>query len=226
MSDGQAAALVRAGPIPDLEFVVLDAGPLRHAASPTLRLGLRIESTGGEAIRSIVLETQIQIAARRRPYDDATETRLFELFGEPARWATTLRTLLWARTTTVVPAFDGSTTVDLLVPCSYDIEMTAGRYLDALRDGEVPLELLFGGTLFYSASDGRLQTARIAWDKEVDYRLPASAWHETMDLYFPASAWLRLGRDAYDRLSAFRAQNALTSWDDTVESLLRGEREG
>lgn len=229
MPGGGTATLVESDPIPDLDFSVLDAGPLEHAATPTLRLGLRIATAGGEAIRSIMLETQIQIAARRRSYDDATERRLFELFGEPARWSTTLRTLLWARTTTVVPPFSGETRVDLLVPFSYDLEVLAGRYIDALRDGEVPLELLFGGTLFYSAPDGRLQTTRIAWDKEVDYRLPVATWRETMERYFPNSAWLRLGREAFDRLSAHRSSNALTSWDETIESLLAAEhaaREG
>ncbi len=32
-------------------------------------------------VRSVMLDVQIQIAARRRPYDDAAKERLAELFG-------------------------------------------------------------------------------------------------------------------------------------------------
>jgi hypothetical protein len=209
-----------AGAVPALDFEVRDAGPLTHAAVPTLRFDVRIAEAGGGAIRSVVLDTQIQIAARRRGYDAPTETRLVELFGSPDRWGATLRTLPWTRTTQVVPGFTGETIVELTVPCTYDFEVTASRYLDAVRDGEIPLELLFGGTLFYSGDDGRLQTARIAWDREAEYRMPARVWRETMDAYFPGAAWVRLGRETFDRLQAHKARHALTSWDATLDSLL------
>ena len=215
------AALGGAAPV--LDFEVLDAGPLEHAAAPALRFAVRVRSRGGEAIRSIVLETQIQIAARRRPYDDATETRLYPLFGEPERWGSTLRTLLWTRTTQAVPPFTGETTVELVVPCTYDFDVAASRYLDAVRDGDVPLELLFGGTVFYSAADGRLQTGRIGWDREAEYRLPASVWRETMDRFFPGTAWVRMRRETFDRLHAYTAERALTSVDAAVDRLLGGQ---
>lgn len=223
MEAAHSPALAEPGTMPGLSFRVEDSGTLKHAATPTLRFGLRIESTGGRPIRSVVLETQIQIAARRRSYDDATEGRLVELFGEPHRWSTTLRTLPWLRVTQVVPPFSGSTLVDLAVPCTYDFEVSASKYLDAVREGEVPLELLFGGTLFYTAQDGRLQTGRIAWDREAEYRLPARVWRETMDHYFPGSAWIRLGREAFDRLYAHKSRHTLTSWDATIASLLPDE---
>ncbi len=212
-------AFAGAGAIPELDFAVLDVAPVPHAAVPTLRFDVRIGAAGA-AIRSIVLETQIQIAARRRGYDGPTEERLYELFGEPERWGATLRTLLWTRTTQVVPAFTGETVVGLTVPCTYDFEVTASRYLDAVRDGDVPLELLFGGTLFYSADDGRLQTARIAWDREAEYRLPARVWRETMDRWFAGTVWVRLRRETFDRLQGHKSRNALTSWDETLDSLL------
>ena len=37
------------------------------------------------------------------------------------------------------------------MPCTYDLEVAASRYLDALADGEVPLEFLFSGSVFYAA---------------------------------------------------------------------------
>jgi hypothetical protein len=216
-------AFADAGAIPELDFEVLGAGPLARAAVPTLRFDVRVRSRDGAAIRSVVLETQIQIAARRRAYDDEAETRLYELFGEPERWGSTLRTLLWTRTTQVVPAFTGETIAEIAVPCTYDFEVAASRYLDAVRDGVVPLELLFGGTLFYAGSDGRLQTARIAWDREAEYGLPAGVWRETMDRSFPGAAWVRLGRESFDRLQAHKVAGAFVSLDAAIDDLL-GER--
>ncbi|HET9739552.1 MAG TPA: DUF6084 family protein [Solirubrobacteraceae bacterium] len=205
--------------IPELGFAVEAAEPLEHAAVPTLRFALRIDSRDLRPISSILLDTQIQIAARRRPYDAAAHDRLFELFGPVANWGTSLRTLLWTRTTLVVPPFTGTTTVDLHVPCSYDLEVVASRYFDALADGEVPLEFLFSGTVFAGTP---LQATRISWEEEAEYRLPVHVWKETMDRHFRGTAWLRLGKDAFDRLSAYKSRRALASWDEAVDGLLEG----
>ncbi|MDQ3740529.1 MAG: DUF6084 family protein [Actinomycetota bacterium] len=202
-----------------LAFDVRDVAPLDHAAAPTLRFVVGIEAAGD--VRSIMLETQVQIAARRRPYDAAAAERLFALFGPPAGWGSALRTLLWTRVTTVVPPFSGRTEVELLVPCSYDLEVTASAYFSALESGEVPLELLFSGSVFYASDGGMLQIERLSWDHEAEYRLPVSVWRETMDRHFPGAAWLRLQRETFERLAAYRARNAL-SWDDAVERLLDG----
>jgi Family of unknown function (DUF6084) len=206
---------------PELAFAVTGAGPLERAAVPTLRFGLRIDA-GGVEVRSILLHVQLQIAARRRRYDDAATARLFDLFGQPERWGSTLRTLPWARLTQVVPGFSDSTEVDLPLPCTYDFEVVAARYLDALREGEVPLELLFSGTVFYTGQQGRLQTAQIPWDLEAEYRLPVSVWRETMDLYYPGQTWLRLRRESFDRLEEYRASRGLNGLDEAVDSLLEG----
>ncbi|MFL5820326.1 MAG: DUF6084 family protein [Solirubrobacteraceae bacterium] len=222
MSAATPGRFVDATPIPELDFAIQEAGPLEYAAAPTLRFGLAIESVRGDPIRSVVLDVQVQIAARRRAYDDATEERLYELFGEPERWGSTLRTLPWSRVTVAVPPFTGTTSIDLPVSCTYDFEVAASRYLNALEDGEVPLEFLFGGTVFYADAGGLLKTARISWDKEAEYRLPAAVWRDTMDHYFPNSAWLRLRKDSFDRLYAYKARNALPGWEEAVDSLLRG----
>jgi Family of unknown function (DUF6084) len=106
------------------------------------------------------------------------------------------------------------------VVCTYDLEVAAASYLAALEDGDVPLELLFSGTVFYGGADGRLQAERISWTKEATYALPVRVWRETMDGHFPGSAWLRLSRESYDRLRAYRARNAFATWDDAVATLL------
>jgi hypothetical protein len=201
----------------ELGFSVDGAARVEYAAVPTLRFALGVESE--VPVRSVLLDVQIQIAARRRGYDAGAHDRLFELFGPTADWPTTLRTLLWTRTTLVVPPFEGSTVVDLDVPCSYDLEVTASRYLDALADGEVPLEFLFSGSVFYSGADGALQTTRLSWQSEASYRLPVAVWKETMERYFRGTAWVRLSKESFDRLSAYKSRNALATWDDALEAL-------
>jgi hypothetical protein len=211
-------------PAPELAFSVLDAARVPYAAVPTLGFSLQVQSLGGEAIRSVLLDVQIQIGARRRAYDEPEQEALFELFGATKDWGTTLRTLLWTRTTRVVPAFTGSTVVDLPVVCSYDLEVAGSRYFDALRDGEVPLEFLFSGAIFYAGPGGALQTVRISWEQEAAYRLPVAVWRETIDGHFPGTAWLRLRRDSFDRLRSYKARHALASWEDALDELL-GEAE-
>jgi hypothetical protein len=196
---------------------------VRYAAAPTLGFELEISTRSPLQIQSVNLQVQIQIAARRRSYAKAEEAQLAELFGEPHRWSDTLRTLLWLQTTQVVPAFTGATVIELRVPCTYDFEVSAARYMAALREGEVPLELLFGGTVFYRGDGGLLQTAMISWDREADYRMPVAVWREAMDMYFPGSAWLRLQRETFDRLHTYRAEHALTSWEQAIDRLLEAE---
>jgi hypothetical protein len=223
-----AAAASRASPSTpavELDFSVRDAAPVQYAAAPAIGFELAVRSRSTAPIRSVVLEVQVQIAARRRSYDEHEQARLADLFGAPGRWADTLRTVPWLRTTQIVPAFEGETVVTLQVPCTYDFEVTGSKYLAALGDGEVPLELLFGGTIFYAAAGGALQTAMIGWDREAQYRLPVSVWRATMDRYFPHSAWLRVDRDVFDRLYAYRARHALPSWEHAFEQLL-DEAEG
>ena len=201
--------------VPSLSFSVEGAERVEHAAVPTIAFALGIASE--RPVRSVLLDVQLQIAARRRPYDNAAHERLFELFGPVEQWGTSLRTLLWTRATLVVPPFTGSTVVQLPIACSYDLDVTASRYFDALEDGEVPLEFLFSGTVFYGAP---LQAARISWESEAAYRMPVALWRETMDRYFNGTAWLRLPKPSLDRLAAHKSRHALATWEDVVDSLL------
>lgn len=211
---------MRSGLGPELRFAVRSAEPLEYAAVPTLKFALAIEAPGETAIRSVLLDVQIQIAARQRGYSAWAQERLLELFGTPDRWSTTLRTLPWLRATLIVPPFTGDATADLTVPCTYDLEVTAARYLAALEDGEIPLEFMLSGSVFYASSDGRLQMARIPWDHEIAYRLPVAVWRATMDAHFPGSAWLRLDRASYERLCAYKARHAFATWGAAFDALL------
>jgi hypothetical protein len=205
---------------PELDFSVAGVEPLERAAAPTLRFRLRISRSGGAAVRSIALNVQLRIAATRRAYDVETRERLAELFGAGDAWGRNLHSLPWTSVSLNVPGFQDETRVELQVPCTYDFEVAASKYLHGLRDGEVPLELLFGGTVFYAARGGALQISLLAWEKEAEFRMPVGVWRRLMDHYFAGQAWLRLGTDSFDRLHAFRSRNALPSWDRTIDALL------
>jgi Family of unknown function (DUF6084) len=212
--------------VPELGFGVRDARALEHSATPTIRFDVGIESLAGHEVRSVMLHVQIQIAARRRRYEPEAQEQLVDLFGTPERWGSTLSTLPWLRTTVVVPPFSGSAQVELDVPCTYDLEVKASRYLNAVEGGTVPLELLFSGSVFYAGAGGALQTAMIGWDKEALFDMPVAVWRDVMDQHFPASAWLRIDRHTYDRLNRYRSRAQHASWEETLAALLDRHEDG
>jgi hypothetical protein len=205
---------------PKLGFAIQDAKPVQFAAVPTLCFAVSLQCVGGGAIRSATLNTQLRIAATRRSYNSDEKQRLVEVFGGQREFGRALASLLWTQTTLIVPPFTDSTVCELYIPCTYDFEVAASKYLDALADGLAPLEFLFSGTVFYSIDGGQLRVAHIPWDSEADFALPVSVYRQAMDYHFPDSAWLRLQRDTFDRLYDYRARNSMLSWESTVEALL------
>jgi hypothetical protein len=204
----------------ELVFDCLGGAPDRYAASPTLAFRLRITEVSGADIHSIALRCQIRIQPRRRRYSDGEAERLRDLFGEPQRWGDTLNPIQFATVPVLVPGFKGSTEVDVVVPCSYDLEVAAGRYFDALTGGVIPLLLLFSGTVFYRGGEAGLSIAQVPWHKDTSYELPVAAWREMIDLYFPNSGWIRLHRDTVDALCRFKSKQAVAGWDETFGLLL------
>jgi hypothetical protein len=203
----------------ELVFDCLDARPERYAAAPTMILKLRIAELTGEPIHAMTLQCQIRIEAQRRRYADAEAERLHDLFGETARWGDTLKPLHFISLALTVPAFSGSVEVELPVPCTYDFEVTSAKYLNALDEGEIPLILLFSGSVFTRGASG-FAVERVPWNKEAQYRLPVATWRAMMDLHFPDGAWIRVRRDTFDALQRYKSRQALTGWDEALESLL------
>lgn len=215
------SAAERPSAFPELAIAVTDGAPAPHAAVPTLQFTLDVASSNGIPVRSAMLVAQIRIAAARRPYSRDEQARLTELFGNPDRWGTTLRSLYWTHATVVLPPFDDRTPATLLVPCTYDFDVIAAKYLHAVQDGYIPLDFLFSGSLFFLDDEGLLKTSRVSWESESAYRLPVRIWKDLMDAYFPRSAWLRLRQDTFDRLYAFKATQTIPTWDEALDSLLR-----
>jgi uncharacterized protein DUF6084 len=212
--------------MPDLNFEIEAAEPQRFTVAPTLLFKLRVtNTTPNEAIHSVALRCQIQLEVARRQYAPADQDRLRDLFGETERWGQTLKNMLWTHASVVAPAFTDRAVIDLPVPCTFDFNVAATKYFHGLSDGEVPLNFLFSGTIFYADSSGALQVTPIPWDKEARFRLPIKAWDNVMEIYYPNSAWLCLRRDVFERLYQYKVENAIPTWEQALERLLPAQVE-
>ena len=205
--------------MPDLRFQVEDVSPTPNAATPQLACKVRITNSEPQPVHSVSLRAQIQIEPARRRYTPEEQRNLEELFGKPERWSKSLHPLLWTNTNVTVPGFTSSTVVEVPVPCTFDFNVAVTKYIHGLQNGELPVSLLFSGTVFYAGPVG-LQIAQIPWDREAGYRLPVAVWKEMMDLYYPNTAWLCLQRDVFQRLNEFRVQHGLHTWEDAIEFML------
>jgi hypothetical protein len=207
--------------MPDLSFTIEGAEAVPYSSAPLLALKLRVKNADAkEPIRAVMMQCQIQIEATRRHYAASEQADLLDLFGTPDRWSQTLRTTLWTHAHANVGPFSGETTVVLPVPCTFDFNIAATKYFNALEGGEVPLCLLFSGTIFYDDPARALQITQIPWSKEARFRLPVQVWKNVMDMYYPNMAWLSLRRDVFDRLHEFKMQRGLPSWEQAMERLL------
>jgi hypothetical protein len=203
----------------ELAFDCTGARPERYALTPSMSLTLRIGETSGQQIDAIALRCQIRIEPARRQYSSAEAERLNDLFGERRRWADTLKPLQFTTVSTMVPGFKGSTETEVAIPFSYDLEIGSARYFASLESGEIPLLLLFSGTVF-AVEDGRMRVQQVPWSKEASYQLPVSVWRDAIDAHFPNSAWIRMSRQTLDELQGFKSRRALPTWDATLTALL------
>jgi hypothetical protein len=211
----------------DLDFAIENVEIERYAATPTLLFNVRVTNASARvSVQNVLLQCQIRIEAARRPYGPRDRERLVELFGESHRWSDTLCSMLWRHASVQVPAFDADRVVSLPVECTYDFNVAATKYFYGLEGGEVPLILLFSGTVFYrDTNEGSLQMDQISWSKETTYRLPVRLWQEMMDHYYPGSAWLRIDRDVFDEIYRLKRKKGFTTWEQTLLSLLESQRE-
>lgn len=163
--------------MPDLRFEVESINIARAADAPALLFHLRIDADA--AVETILLRCQIRIDAPRRRYSPEEQKRLRDLFGEPEQWSQTLRPMLWSNASATVPAFTRSIVCPLSIPCGFNAGEAYCKYFNALEGGEVPLTLLFSGSVFYRLENGAPQVVPIPWDKEAEANLAVQKWRET-----------------------------------------------
>lgn len=206
---------------PELALEVVDAAAALHVATPTLHFKLRADEPTGREVYMVALSTLIHIDPGLRSHDAESRELLVDLFGTPERWAATTTSIVWAQVDTLVPSFTSSTELTVPVPCNYDLEVAATKYLYALPDGEVPLSFHFSGRIFYRGEDGRLQVVMVPWTSAV-YRLPVATWRRMIDQHYPGSGYIRVQEDTLRRLQLRKAQRGLPTFDGAVAELLDG----
>ena len=203
----------------DLIFDCVAAKAEPYAVAPTLVLRLRVVETTGETVHCLALRCQIRVEPLKRRYSDTEGARLVDLFGDRSRWGDTMKPLQFAHVTQLVPGFKGAVEIELPIPLTYDFEVATAKYFHGLDDGEIPLLLLFSGTLFLSGETG-FSVEQVPWHKEAAFRLPVATWREAMDTAFPDSAWIRMRRETLDALARFKSRLALPTWDEALGVLL------
>lgn len=205
-------------PVP--EFAVAGVSHVERAASPTLSFEVEASEATGRTVYTVALTAMVEIEPSKRRYDDDERAALLELFGEPERWASTTSSVRWGQADVLVPSFTGTTRFSLQLPCTYDLEVAATRYLAGLAGGEAPLRFHFNGTVFYEREDGRMQLVQIPWDCSARYAMPVGAWRRMMEDHYPFRSWLALDRATIERLGRLKADRALPTFDAALATLL------
>lgn len=209
---------------PSVAFTVVDIAPEPYALTPVLTAHVAVSATGGEPVHAIALRCQVRIDPLRRGYTDEEAVGLVDLFGPRERWATTQHTFLWQHCAAMVAGFTGASTVALPLECTYDFEVAAAKYLHALRDGVLPLQFLFSGTIFMAGQRG-FSVQQVPWDCEDRYAMPVSVWRDLMRQHYPTSGWVRLDHDTVAALAEYKSGRGLLSLDEAVTALLAATRE-
>lgn len=207
----------------DWSFSVLDIAPTPYAAAPELTARLRIDEHSGLRVHAIALRCQVRIEPQRRSYTAADESGMRALFDSRDRWPQTLKPFQWMQCNTTVKGFTGSGEADLSLPCTYDFDVTASRYLHAISAGTVPLSLMFSGTVFSIGEQG-FAVRQVPWDCAASYALPVQVWRDMIAQFYPRSGWIRLDHDVTTALGDYRARHGLISWEETVTRLLAAEQ--
>jgi Family of unknown function (DUF6084) len=209
------------GAVIDLDFAVEDVAVARNSAIPALMFRLRISNSDANTpVENVMLQAQLRIEATHRSYTQSERERLVELFGNAADWDRALRSVVWTNASVLVPTFKETCSIELSIPCSYDFDLAATKFFFGVETGDVPLLLLFSGTIFFRNDEGELQISQIAHHKEATYRLPVAVWQRMMDECHHGSVWLRIDRGLFDGIYRFKRQRRLADWNEALRLLL------
>lgn len=208
----------------DVTFTVLDVAPEPYSVSPVLTARVCVAAGGDDPVHAIALRCQVRIEPLRRSYSDAEAAGLVDLFGTRDRWASTQRTFLWQHCAAMVPGFVGNASVALPLDCTYDFEVAAAKYLHALRDGSLPLQFLFSGTIFVKSERG-FSVQQVSWECEHRYDMPVAVWRELIAQHYPNTGWVRLSHETIAALARYKSASGLLDIEHAVASLLVLDRE-
>ena len=208
-----------------LRFACTGARPEPYAAGPSLQLDLRVSDGQRARVHAVALRTPDPDRAAPPPLHRAEEADGWSTcsasrpVGRDAQPAAARH-----RRAPRCRASPGSTTVPLAVPLTYDLDIAATKYFHGLADGEVPLLLLFSGTVFYA---GAGRACRSGWCRGTRRRRTGCRWR------CGGRRWTRTSRTPagcgcaaapWTRCRAYRSEHALPTWDDDAGAAAEGGR--
>jgi hypothetical protein len=209
----------------DLEFTIESARPAPHTAAPVLALTMRVDARPSTAnVFAVLLTCQVRLDAARRTYDATEKRALRDVFGDPERFVDTVRSLMWTTVPVSVPAFCGSTKVELQLPAGFDLETAAGKVFFGIHSGMIPLTFLFSGTAFHEGDTGALEAQPIPWSKEARFDLDVGILREALAVHYKDRACLVVDRSMLEQLLAFKIANGIPTWEGTFAKLLEPTR--
>jgi hypothetical protein len=203
----------------DVTFAVLDVSPEPYAVTPVLTARVAVAANTEDPVHAIALRCQVRIEPLRRSYSDVEAAALTDMFGTRDRWATTQRTFLWQHCSAMVQGFTGNATVALPLDCTYDFEVTAAKYLHALKSGTMPLQFLFSGTIFVKSERG-FSVQQVSWDCEDRYDMPIGVWRDLIALHYPNTGWVRLRHETVTALAGYKSAQGMLDLDHAVTALI------
>ena len=80
---------------------------------------------------------------------------------------------------------------------------------------------MFSGTVFTKGANG-FGVQQVPWDCEAPYELPVAVWQQMIESYYPNTGWIRLDHDVLTPWPTTGPGTALTTWEETVQTLLAG----
>ena len=183
----------------------LDVAPEPYAASPDAdRPAAASRSRRRRPVHAIALRCQVRIEPQRRGYADDEAAGLIDLFGARERWASTLHAVPVAAVQRDGAGFTGVTEVNLPLPCTYDFEVAASKYLHALRDGDVPLLFLFSGTVFTKGPRRLRRRSRSRGTARTATTCPVSVWRDLIAAALPEHRLAAAGPRHPRRAAAYK----------------------
>jgi hypothetical protein len=221
MSEVGAAPLANgSGPVPEPAIDVVGVRADEHAAAPTVIFSVRVREPSGREIYTIALSARVLVDPAGRGYDDDAREALFDLFGPAETMVGALQSLVWAQAGVLTPSFRGEVTIDVPMPCTYDLEVSSAKYFASLPGGVAPLDFHFNGTIFYSGENDRLQIVHVPWACVARFRMPVAVWRQAVAARFAETGWIRLHEETLTRLRRRQAERAAPSLDVLVSGLL------
>ena len=214
--------------MPDLSFQVEGVEVVANAATPLLAFKLRLSDANPEqTIHTVALRCQIQLEVTRRKYTAEDQERLARsvwrtqpLGPDPAK------SFVDARQSG--RAFVHREQPWSIFPCRVrSISMWLPPNISTgWRTGKCRFACSSAAPFSMPVREGSLQVAPISWDKEARFKLPVKIWRDMMESYYPNSAWLCLHKDAFDRLYQYKVTHGIPTWEEVLESIIPGGRDG